>query len=230
MAAGAKTSAEYLRLARIVRDGTPEELRQALPSDKKKRKAAVCVLDKGRGLSLLFDACSWERWDMAAALVQEHGHPVDLPFPRFEGSTALHQMCFHGRTKAALFLIRTLGANPRALAKNDWTVLQYACQNGHTELARILVRDFRLDANAVTHNAETPLYSASVRGHTGTALSLINDLGARVDATDTIGSTPLMQAAGFGQTGTTLALINLGGARIDAADKNGSTPLHYACA
>ena len=113
MAAGAKTSAEYLRLQRIVGDGTPEQLRQALPSDKKKRKAAVCALDEGRGLSLLFDACWIGRWDMAAALVQEHGHPVDLPLPN--GSTALHQMCYHGRTEAALFLIRTLGANPHAV-------------------------------------------------------------------------------------------------------------------
>ena len=100
----------------IVWDGTMEELRQALPGDMQRRKAAVCELDEGRGASLLYYACWWERWDMAAALVQEHGHPVDLPLPP-DGSTALHQMCSIGRTEAALFLIRTLGANPHAVDK-----------------------------------------------------------------------------------------------------------------
>ena len=142
---------EFLR---IVANGTLEELRRALPSDKKKRKAAVCELDEERGASLLYEACCWERWDMAAALVQEHGHPVDLPIPPpADGETALLHMCAHGRTEAALFLIRTLGANPHAVSKSGYTALHYACQAGHTELARILVRDFRLNANAVDEGA-----------------------------------------------------------------------------
>ncbi len=41
---------------------------QLRPSDKKKRKAAVCVLAEGRGVSLLYGACWFGRLDMAAAL------------------------------------------------------------------------------------------------------------------------------------------------------------------
>ncbi len=100
----------------IVYDGTLEELRQALPSDQKKRKAAVCVFHPEAGVSLLTNACWLGRWDMAAALVQEHGHPVGLAEPK-HGNTALHQVCFEGGTEAALFLIRTLGANPHAVTK-----------------------------------------------------------------------------------------------------------------
>ena len=147
----------------MVRDGTLEELRQALPSDKKRRKAAVCVFDPQAGASLLTNACWWGRWDMAAALVQEHGHPVDFAEPK-EGSTALHQMCDKGRIEAALFLIRTLGANPHAVDKVGFTALHYACDMGHTDLARILVRDFRLNANAVTNGGDTPLHKASGMG------------------------------------------------------------------
>ena len=110
----------------IVRCGTLEELRQALPSDETRRKAAVCVFHPGWGTSLLTKACGWGRWDMAAALVQEHGHPVDLADPKF-GSTALLQMCAWGRTEAALFLIRTLGANPHAVDKKGYTALHFAC-------------------------------------------------------------------------------------------------------
>jgi ankyrin repeat protein len=212
----------------IVADGTLEELRQALPSDKTRRKAAVCVFHPQAGTSLLTNACWWGRLDMAAALVQEHGHPVDLADPE-DGDTALHQMCFRGRIEAALFLIRTLGANPHAVTKSGTTALHSACQEGHTELAHILVRDFRLNANAVDIRGETPLHKASLMGQTGTALSLINDLGARVDAASEFGVTPLMAAASEGRTGTALALINICGARIDAADKNGATPLHWAC-
>ncbi len=58
----------------IVCNGSPEELRQALPSDKWKRKAAVCKLDEELGLSLLFDACWWGRWDMADAGCRDTGH------------------------------------------------------------------------------------------------------------------------------------------------------------
>ncbi len=68
-------------LFRIVENGTLEELRRALPSDKKKRKAAVCVFLPEWGTSLLSRACWWRRWDMAAALVREHGYPVDLANP-----------------------------------------------------------------------------------------------------------------------------------------------------
>jgi ankyrin repeat protein len=136
-----------------------------------------------------------------------------------------------GRIEAALFLTRTLGANPHAVSTDGATALHCACQEGHTELARILVRDFRLDANAVdniTWGGETPLHKASGVGHTGTALSLINDRGARVDAIDKDRNTPLMQAAAGGHTGTALALINIGGARIDASEQNSVTPLHCA--
>jgi ankyrin repeat protein len=212
----------------IGRNGTLEELRRALPSDTKKRKAAVCVFHPEWGTSLLTNACAWGRWDMAAALVQEHGHPVDLADPQ-EGNTALLQVCHGGRTEAALFLIRTLGANPHAVAKKGGTALHLACQAGHAELTRILVRDFRLNANAVNHAGDTPLHLASLKGHTGTALSLINELGALVDAANQDGSTPLMQAVYAGHAGTALALINIGGARIDAADSDGGTPLHWAC-
>jgi ankyrin repeat protein len=162
----------------IVFNGTLAELRQALPSDKRERMAAVWVFDRA-GTSLLSNACWWGRWDMAAALVQEHGLPVE--FSHFDdGITALHQMCGKGRTGAALFLIRTLGANPHAVT-GRWggTALHCACQGGHTELARILVRDFRLNTNAVDNAGETPLHKASLGGHTGTALWLISDLGAR---------------------------------------------------
>ena len=129
----------------------PLELRQALPSDMTRRKAAVCMFHPQGGASLLTYACAGGRWDMAAALVQEHGLPVDLPLPN--GCSALHQMCTKGRTEAALFLIRTLGANPHAVDNEGWNALHWACQEGHTELARILVRDFRLDANAVARAA-----------------------------------------------------------------------------
>jgi ankyrin repeat protein len=101
---------------------------------------------------------------MAAALVQEHGLPVDLAEPK-GGSTALHQMCARGRIEAALFLIRTLGANLHAVNKDGCTVLHYACQEGYTELARILVRDLRLNANAVDIRGETPLHKAIGMGH-----------------------------------------------------------------
>jgi hypothetical protein len=60
------------------------------------------------------NACLWGRWDMAAALMQEHGHIVDLVDPK-QGSTALHQMCAKGLIEAALFRIRSLGANPHAV-------------------------------------------------------------------------------------------------------------------
>ncbi len=214
----------------IVWNGTLVELRQALPSDPKRRKAAVCVFHPEMGVSLLTAACEWGRLDMATALVREHGHPVDLASPK-QGNTALLQMCHRGLTDAALFLIRLLGANPHAVNKEGSTALHYACQEGHTGLARILVRDFRLDANAVAHDdGRTPLHQASMRGQTGTALSLIGDMGARVDAASKIGATPLMQAAAGGHTGTALALINLGGARIDAASSDGWTPLHWASA
>jgi Fe(3+) dicitrate transport protein len=82
-----QTSAEYNRLRAIVCNGSPEELRQALPSDKWKRKAAVCKLDEELGLSLLFDACWWGRWDMAAALADPftaffaHAAFVNVPLP-----------------------------------------------------------------------------------------------------------------------------------------------------
>ncbi len=149
---------------------------------------------------------------MAAALVQEHGHPVDLADPEY-GSNALHEMCGMGRIEAALFLIRTLGANPHSVAKNGFTALHLASEAGNTELARILARDFRLNANAVDIKwGETPLHNACWGGHTGTALSLIKDLGARVDAANKDGITPLMVAASDGHTGTALALINIGGA------------------
>ena len=72
----------------IVQYGTLEELRQALPSERIRRKAAVCVFHPEEGTSLLTNACAWGRWDMAAALVQEHGHPVDLADPK-DGWTAL---------------------------------------------------------------------------------------------------------------------------------------------
>ena len=165
-------------LSDIVRNGTLEELRQALPSDKTRRKAAVCVFHPQGGASLLTNARRWGRWDMAAALVQEHGHPVDLADPK-QGNTALLEVCAWGRAEAALFLIRTLGANPHAVSKEGSTALHYSSQDGHTELARILVRDFRLNANAVNHEGGTPLVPASGRGHTATALALINDGGAR---------------------------------------------------
>ena len=45
----------------IVCNGTLEELRQALPSDKKRRKAAVCVFHPQEGSSLLMHACAWGR-------------------------------------------------------------------------------------------------------------------------------------------------------------------------
>ncbi len=213
----------------IVRGGTLAELRQALPSDMNMRKAAVCVFHPQAGTSLLTNACVWGRLDMAAALVQEHGHPVDLADPE-DGSTALHQMCGKGHIEAALFLIRTLGANPHALNKDGNTALHFACHTGYTELARILVRDFRLNDNAFSHLGATPLHAASLGGHTGTALWLINDLGARVNAASDLFITPLLSAACRGHTGTALALINIGGARIDAADGGGWTPLHWACA
>jgi ankyrin repeat protein len=188
-----------------VRNGTLAELRQALPSDKTRRKAAVCVFHPVVGGSLLTFACWLGRWDMAAALVQEHGHPVDLADPK-GGMTSLLEMCGTGRIEAALFLIRTLGANPHAVNKDGGIPLHWACQGGHTELARILVRDFRLNANAVDDKGETPLHKASGMGYTGTALSLINDLGARVDAAAKDGTlTPLMAAAQRGHTGTALA-------------------------
>ncbi len=69
-----------------------EELGDGLPTDKIKRKAAVCVFDEKTKCSLLADACEMSRWDMAAALVREHGHPVDLCDPR-DGWSALHNMC-----------------------------------------------------------------------------------------------------------------------------------------
>ena len=179
---------------------TLEEVRQAVPTDKAKRKAAVCVFDE-EGTSLLSWACWDERWDLAAAIVKEFGFPVDLGDPEY-GFTALHAMCIDGRIEAALFLIRTLGANPHAVNKMGRTTLHLACQKGHTKLARILVRDFGLNANVVDSEGYTPLHSASLNGHTATALSLINDLGARVDAANKAGSTPLVIAAARGRTGT----------------------------
>ncbi len=46
----------------IAKNGTLEELRRALPSDKGKRKAAVCVFHPDGGTSLLANACVWGRW------------------------------------------------------------------------------------------------------------------------------------------------------------------------
>ena len=192
---------------------TLEEVRQALPTDKAKRKAAVCVFDE-EGRPLLFWTCWLERWDLAAAIVKEFGFPVDLGDPKF-GMTALHDMCLTGRIEAALFLIRTLGASPHAVSKKKrgHTTLHFACQEGATKLARMLVRDFGLSVNGVDNEGYTALHRASLNGQTATALSLINDLGARVDAANKDGSTPLMQAAAGGHTGTALALIIIGGAR-----------------
>jgi ankyrin repeat protein len=228
MAAAAARGGAKRGLWDVVRNGTLEELRGALPSDKKRRKAAVCVFHPENGVSLLTCVCVWGRWDMATALVQEHGHPVDLAEPKL-GCTALHEMCCRGRIDAALFLIRTLGATPHAVAKDGQTALHAACQGGHTELARILVRDFLLNVDAVNITLQTPLHAVTLFGHTGTALLLINDLGARVEAASETGETPLMSAAKNGHTGTALALINIGRARIDAADAFGGSPLHYAC-
>lgn len=217
-----------IKLFQVVRFGSLEELRQALPSDKIQRKAAVCVFHPKKGTSLLTGACRWGRWDMAAALVQEHEHPVDLATPKW-GLTALHLACGFGRIEAALFLLEKLGANPHAVNQFGDTALHLACDRGHTMLARILVRDFRLNANAENLQGVTPLHMASGMGQTGTALLLINDLGARVDAAARDGSTPLMQAAERGRTGTALALMNIGGSRIDTADNQGCTLLHFAC-
>ncbi len=83
----------------IVQDGTLEELRRALPSGmKKQRKAAVCVFHPEWGTSLLTNACGWGRWDMAAALVQEHGHPADLASP---SNGNAHRRCLQWRMYAA---------------------------------------------------------------------------------------------------------------------------------
>jgi hypothetical protein len=125
----------------IVYNGTLEAMQQALQICQHELNAAVCVFHPETGLSLLSAACWLGRVDLAAALVLRHGHPVDLAEPKEDG-TALHQMCSWGRTKAALFLLRTLGANPLAVTKAGNTALHHACQGGHTELARILVRDF----------------------------------------------------------------------------------------
>ena len=68
----------YLPL--IVVEGTLEELRSALPRDKQKRKAAVCVFfEKGSSASLLQLACFFGRFDMATALVQVYSPPPPAP-------------------------------------------------------------------------------------------------------------------------------------------------------
>ena len=114
-------------------------------------------------------AVSSAGWDLATAIVKEFGFPVDLGDPK-NGSIALHYMCLDGRIEAALFLIRTLGANPHAVNKKGHTTLHAACDKGRTKLARILVRDFGLNANVVDNEGSTPLLRASMFGQTATAL------------------------------------------------------------
>jgi ankyrin repeat protein len=212
----------------IVKFGSPEELRRALPADKQKRKAVVCVLDEARGgVSLLTNACWWGRFDMAEALVVEHGHPVDFVEPKY-GITALHNACGWGRIEVVQFLIRKLGANPRAVNKDGLNALHCACIEGHLELARILVRDFRVNVDTpVLNGGRTPLIITSEKGHTATALSLLH-LGARADAAGADDVTAVVMTAALGHTGTLLALINIGGARADLTVQ-GQTLLHVAC-
>jgi hypothetical protein len=219
-----KFSNHHDDLQGIVKHGTVQDLRLAL---KKKPNAVVIICDKCT--SLLSNACWWGRFDMALALVLEHGHPVDLADPK-HGHTALHNACNWGRIEAALFLIHRLGANPRAVSKDGLNALHCASSHGHTQLARILVLDFGLDVHAGSHTGDAALHLASRGGYTHTALSLL-ELGARVDAFNHQGgTTPLMQTAAMGFTDTVLALIHIGGARTDLLGRKAQTLLHVACA
>ncbi len=208
-------------MATIVGNGSVEQLQRALPKDKALRKALVC------GEGLLLRACIMGRLDMAAALVREHCHPVDLADPQF-GVTALLQMCYLGSSFSVLFLVRTLGASPRAQDKKGDTAMGFACDQGHTGLALMLAREFALSSTSANHKGSTPLHKAAGGGYTGTVLALINDLRARVNVADTGGTTPLMSAAQWGHASTAAALISIGGACIDAADQWGQTALHWA--
>ena len=145
-------------LAAIVTCGTLEELRQALGNEE---ECIATMRLHHNGVSLLHIACSADRWDMAEALVREHGHLVDLPCPG-NGGTALHQMCDTGRVEAVLFLTRSLGANPGAIDHEGFTALHAAAWGGHTELARILVRTLGLQPNVLNYLGETPLFTASL--------------------------------------------------------------------
>ncbi len=150
----------------VLRGGTLDELRRRmLPGGRAASKALFLELGQV-GLSVLLRACQFGRLDMAEALVKEHGHPVDLRHPG-HGCTAFLFMCgavsHQGvalNLRAAVFLVRTLGANPLATTTEGNGALHFAAREGHTELARILVREFRLDPNALNKAGQSPLFKA----------------------------------------------------------------------
>ena len=123
----------------MVREGTVEELRRALPPEGAQRRAAGRQRTEN-GWSLLDASCLVDRFDMATALVREFGFPVEDREPKF-GNTALINMSGKGKAEAVAFLIRELGANRHAVNNKGETALHLACNQGHTALALMLVRD-----------------------------------------------------------------------------------------
>ncbi len=219
--------AYHAELRTIVRRGDPGLLRAKLPSDKRMAEAIVCSSDP-EGTTLLYDACEAKQWDMAAALVREHGHPVDLIFPRLGGSNTLLQMCCKGDTEAVFFLVGHLGANPRATTKHGCTALHLACRLGRNRMARALVYDLKLDVNAFNGKGYTALHEMCVRGSIEGAMFLVCTLGADLYAVTKRGRNVLHCASAGGHTKLLRVLVLEHQLDANTADNEGETPLHSA--
>jgi ankyrin repeat protein len=216
---------EVVDLVLTVVGGTVEQLREKL-RDPAKRKAAVSGFLPGVGTSLLTNALSNERFDMAEALVKEHGHPVNLPTVD-SGFTALHQMCRGGKMRAVQFLVDALGAEVNAKCKDGRIPLHCACERGHVQLVRMLVRTYGSNPNAADVKGSTPLHKACGEGETPTVITLVMELGANPDKADFEGITPLMETISNSHIDTMLALISICGVQVNTSAR-GITPLHMA--
>ena len=150
----------------------------------------------------------------------------------FQGTTALHLICFHGCIDMLLFfeghVINTEEDKQRKLLDNEGSsLLHKAAHQGHRAMVHYLVKEKRFSVEHADNNGSNSLHLASLKGH----LEIVDDfisLGANPDVPNAAGARPIHLASFNGYHKVVEKLLFSGKCEIDSMDTLDQTPLHIS--
>ena len=178
----------------------------------------------GSEITELIEAAEAGQLDTIVQLI-EGGLNVDA-CSEIDGRTALAAAAASGQV-AAVQLLLSQGADPRARTVNGTLAVHAATAAGHTLIVQRLLDRDRGMLDTADMQGQTPLHIACSRSHTA-LLDIFLSYNASPDARRADGCTALCIAATAGCVGCVSTLLEHG-CDYNAVDKAGNSALHHAC-
>ena len=208
-------------LARLVEDGSMDEIREVLEKSESDWNAANSVDSEGQ--TLLHLAIGQGRADLVQLILE---FEPDVEAQSRLGSTPLEAAAAAGEELIVELLLARRASTERSRS-SAFGPIHLAARGGHMEVLRLLLLK-GADPNAVTRDGNTALHLSAVERRRDCSRLLLAS-GARADIRNKDGDAPLHIAAGLGDEQMVKLLLQKG-ANKDIRNQSGKTAYNLAAA